>query len=162
MKNKDFIVFLDVDGVLNAKSTVERTPDGYKGIADARVEILAKSIQKIGGSDIVLTSDWKEMKTTDDDYVYLCSKLKKYNLSIAAHTNDKGYNRGEGILEYLKEHSEVKEYVILDDFMYDFSNYTSILEHLLITDGIEMAKHATQTPAVEAIIFLDYIKEFSE
>ncbi len=37
-----FVVFLDVDGVLNIKTTVERTPEFY----DARVEILAKAVRK--------------------------------------------------------------------------------------------------------------------
>ena len=31
MKNKSFVVFLDVDGVLNSRTTVQRTPDGYQG-----------------------------------------------------------------------------------------------------------------------------------
>lgn len=36
MKNKEFIVFLDVDGVLNSRTTVQKTPDGYQGIDDMR------------------------------------------------------------------------------------------------------------------------------
>ena len=28
MKNKHFVVFLDVDGVLNSKTTVQKTPEG--------------------------------------------------------------------------------------------------------------------------------------
>ena len=62
MKNKSFVVFLDVDGVLNSKTTVQKTPEGYRGIDDARVEILSKVIEKMGGGDIVLSSDWKEME----------------------------------------------------------------------------------------------------
>lgn len=41
-----FAVFLDIDGVLNTRTTCERTPDGYKGIDDARIDILAKVIKK--------------------------------------------------------------------------------------------------------------------
>ena len=41
-----FVVFLDIDGVLNTRTTCERTPDGYKGIDDARIDILAKVIKK--------------------------------------------------------------------------------------------------------------------
>lgn len=74
-RHKRFVIFLDVDGVLNTTTTVQKTPDGYTGIDDARVEVLAKTIEKIGGADLVLSSDWKEMKPTDDDYVYLISKL---------------------------------------------------------------------------------------
>ena len=57
-----FVIFLDVDGVLNSRTTVQRSPEGYKGIDDARVEILANAIKKYGSADIVLSSDWKMMK----------------------------------------------------------------------------------------------------
>lgn len=159
MKNKSFVVFLDVDGVLNSRTTTQMTPDGYQGIDEARVEILAKVIEKMGGGDVVLSSDWKEMKITDEDYEYLVSKLAKYGLSISAHTRDQKYNRGAGILAYLEEHQEVKEYVILDDCKFDFESHKRLWERLLITDGLERARFASKTPAVETILFLDYIKE---
>ena len=157
--NKSFVVFLDVDGVLNSRSTVQRTPDGYQGIDDARVEILSKVIQKMGGGEIVLSSDWKNMKCTDDDYVNLVDKLGKFGLSIVAHTEDQKFNRGAGILTYLEEHPDIMEYVILDDCKFDFQDYRKLWERLLITDGIERAKFAAKTPAVETMLFLDYIKE---
>ena len=47
-KHKNFVVFLDVDGVLNTRTTVRQTPKGYQGIDDARVEVLAKTISKFG------------------------------------------------------------------------------------------------------------------
>lgn len=72
-KHKNFVVFLDVDGVLNTRTTVRQTPKGYQGIDDARVEVLAKTISKFGGADIVLSSDWKELEPTDEDYRYLFS-----------------------------------------------------------------------------------------
>ncbi len=120
-RHKRFVIFLDVDGVLNTTTTVQKTPDGYTGIDDARVEVLAKTIEKIGGADLVLSSDWKEMKPTDDDYVYLISKLALCGLSIDGQTQDQMYKRGEGILKYLKSHPEIEEYVVLDDCRFDFS-----------------------------------------
>ena len=39
-RHKHFVIFLDVDGVLNTTTTVQKTPDGYTGIDDARVEVL--------------------------------------------------------------------------------------------------------------------------
>lgn len=131
-KRNKFVVFLDIDGVLNTRTTVQRTPDGYTGIDDARVELLANVIRKYGGADIVLSSDWKTMKETDDDYVYLVSKLNVYGLAISGHTENYMNNRGAGIVSYLDNHPEIEEYVIL----------------------------AERTPAVETLIFLDYIKEF--
>ena len=61
-----FVVFLDIDGVLNTRTTVKRTPYGYTGIDDARVKVLANAIEKCGGGDIVLSSDWKEIMTITD------------------------------------------------------------------------------------------------
>lgn len=158
MKN---IIFLDIDGVLNTRTTVERTPDGYHGIDDARVEILAKAMKKYGNAELVLTSDWKEMKPEADDFRYLVSKLEKQGLRLAGKTTDHWKHRGEGILNYLEEHPEIEEFVILDDQKFDFREYPKLWERLLLTNGIERAEFASKTPAVETIIFLEYIKAFS-
>lgn len=159
-KHNNFVVFLDVDGVLNTKTTVQCTPDGYTGIDDARVEVLANVINKFGGADIVLSSDWKDMKQTDEDYIYLVSKLEMYGLSISGHTQDSKNNRGDGIIKYLEDHPEIEEYVILDDCKFDFNDYEQLWERLLLTNGIERAQFAAKTPAVEAMIFMDYLKLF--
>lgn len=154
-------VFLDVDGVLNTRTTVERTPDGYHGIDDARVEILAKVIDRNGNTELVLTSDWKEMKPEADDFRYLVSKLEKQGLRLTGKTTDYWNHRGEGILNYLEEHPEIEEFVILDDQKFDFWEYAKLWERLLLTNGIERAEFASKTPAVEAILFLEDIKAFS-
>lgn len=155
-----FVVFLDVDGVLNTRTTCQRTPDGYTGIDDARASILANTIKKYGGGDIVLSSDWKEMKPTDDDYIYLVSKMEKHGLSISGHTQDNNRKRGAGIVKYLEKHPEIEEYVILDDCTFDFMDYKKLWERLLLTNGIERAKFASRTPAVETMVFMDYLKLF--
>lgn len=156
-----FVIFLDVDGVLNSRTTVQRSPEGYKGIDDARVEILANAIKKYGSADIVLSSDWKMMKPNDEDFCYLVSKLGKYGLKLAGKTIDCGYKRGAEIQNYIEEHPEIEEFVILDDNKFDFMDYPEIWERLLLTDGIEHARFASDTPAIEAMIFIDYIKEVS-
>ncbi len=157
-EHKKFVVFLDVDGVLNSRTTVQRTPRGYTGIDDARVRILADAIEKCGGADIVLSSDWKEMNSADEDYIYLIKKLEKYDLSIAGETQDSNRKRGVGILTYLEAHPEIEEYVILDDCLFDFHDYRKLWERLLLTEGLEKAQFASQTPAVETILFLDALK----
>ncbi|RGT12202.1 HAD domain-containing protein [Dorea formicigenerans] len=156
----EFAVFLDVDGVLNTRTTVKQTPYGYTGIDDARVEILAHALEKYGGGDIVLSSDWKELNPKHDDYVYLVSKLKKYGLEISGQTFDSNLERGKGIKEYLEQHSEIEEFVILDDMTFDFERYKKFWERLLLTNGIENVKFASRTPAVEAILFLNFIHVF--
>ena len=156
----EFAVFLDVDGVLNTRTTVKQTPYGYTGIDDERVEILAHALEKYGGGDIVLSSDWKELNPKHDDYVYLVSKLKKYGLEISGQTFDSNLERGKGIKEYLEQHSEIEEFVILDDMTFDFERYKKFWERLLLTNGIENVKFASRTPAVEAILFLNFIHVF--
>lgn len=156
-----FVVFLDVDGVLNTRTTVERTPDFHTGIDDARVAVLAKAVRKYENADIVLSSDWKDMKEDEDDFCYLVSKLEKKGLTLVGKTTDHWNNRGEGILKYLELHPEIDEFVILDDNKFDFRDYPNLWERLLITNGIERAEFASETPAVETIIFFDYIKMFS-
>ena len=155
-----FAVFLDIDGVLNTRTTVKRTPDGYTGIDDARVELLAKVIAKMGDGEIVLSSDWKELDENHEDYRYLVSKLGQCGLEISDHTIDRDWKRGKGVKEYLELHSEIEEFVVLDDQKFDFENYKKIWERVLITNGIERAKFASRTPAVEAILFRDYIKSY--
>ena len=81
---------------------------------------------------------------------------------MAAKTSDHWNKRGEGILRYLDSHPEIKEFVILDDDRFDFQDYPKLWERLLITRGIERAVFASDTPAVETVIFLDYIKMFSQ
>ena len=156
-----FAVFLDIDGVLNTRTTCQHTPDGYTGIDDARVEILANVIKMYDSYEVILISDWKEMGEYDDDYLYLLEKLDLYGLSISGKTKDQGHNRGEGIIKYLQSHPEIDDYVILDDHEFDFMDYTQLWERLLLTDGIERAEFASRTPEVEAIIFMDYIRKFS-
>ena len=143
-----FVVFLDVDGVLNT------------GIDDARVKILANAIEKCGGGEIILSSDWKNLDKDHDDYKYLVSKLAQCNLKISGHTTDRALERGKGIKEYLELHPEIEEYVILDDYTFEFEHYKKLWERLLLTRGIENVRFASRTPAVEAILFENYIKEF--
>ena len=149
---------MTVVDLLNLATTVKRTPYGYKGIDDARVKILANAIEKYGGGDIVLSSDWKVLDRNHDDYRYLVSKLEQCGLKISDHTIDKERKRGQGVKEYLESHPEIEEFVILDDQKFDFEHYEKIWERLLITNGIERAEFASRTPAVEAILFRDYIK----
>lgn len=63
-------------------------------------------------------------------------------------------------MEYINEHPEIEDYVILDDCEFDFQDYKNLWERLLLTNGIENAKFAARTPAVEALIFMDYLKLF--
>ena len=61
----------------------------------------------------------------------------------------------------MESHPEIDEYVVLDDNEFDFRDYPNIWERLLLTNGIERAEFASKTPAIEALLFMDYIKDVS-
>ena len=159
-KHNKFVVFLDIDGVLNTRTTIQSSPKGYTGIDDARVTVLANTIRKYGGGDIVLASDWKNLREGDEDYLYLLTKLNREGLTISGKTKDEKNARGVGVWEYLQIHPEIEEYVIFDDNTFDFRDHRKLWERLLLTNGIENAKFASHAPAVEALIFMDYLKLF--
>lgn len=60
------MIFLGVDGVLNTRKTVISSPDGHIGVDDVRIGILAGAVNKYGGGEIVLTSDWKNVRIGGD------------------------------------------------------------------------------------------------
>lgn len=155
-----FVVFLDVDGVLNTRKTVISSPDGHIGVDDTRIGILAGAINKYGGGGVVLTSDWKNVRI-GGDLEYLKEKLMEHGLTISEVTKEHYNKRGQGVWDYLEEHPEIDEYIILDDNRFDFEDFPRLWERLLLTDGIENAALASKTPAVEAILFREYIRELS-
>lgn len=123
------VIFLDIDGVLNCEGSRSRCA-GYRGIDDKKAESLAK-IVRATGAEIVLVSTWKEeWRKTDKAHQgmmanYLDKKLKKQGLTVLdktpAYIEDEILSRGEGILYYLHRH-EVKNYVILDDYQFDYDS----------------------------------------
>lgn len=135
-------IFLDIDGVLNNNDTTERTPEGYIGVEDRFIEKLKKIVDATGAV-IILSSDWRDEWHHNGihgkDMFYLLDKLKKYGLEICdktpGHVKGKGYTgRGREITEYLKKHSGITEYVILDDNdFFDFYQEETCKGHVVIT-----------------------------
>ena len=67
-QKKSFVVFLDVDGVLNTKRSCVQAPSGiYVGVDDARIAILSNSMKQTGADGVVLTTTWKNMREDDED-----------------------------------------------------------------------------------------------
>ena len=81
-------LFLDIDGVLNTRTTVVGAPSGRTGIDESRVRLLKKALKQFGDAAIVLTSDWKLMREDGDDFSYLVSMLGKFGLSLSGKTTD--------------------------------------------------------------------------
>lgn len=95
------VIFLDIDGVLNNRSTVERF-HGVYGIDEALLELF----KRITGVKIVLSSTWrmypKHLK-------HVRSKLEIYDV-----TPQLCGPRSKEIKAWLSNH-EVTDYVIIDD-----------------------------------------------
>ncbi len=165
-QKKYFVVFLDVDGVLNTRRTCAHTPSGlYVGVDEARIAILSNSIKQTGADGVILTTTWKNMREDDEDYIYLVRSLEKYEINILGRTNEEWITRREeGIWKYLELHSEIEEFVILDDQHFGFEDYGKLWERFIDTQGrgIEYSTAASNTPSVSAILFLDAIKQYAK
>ncbi len=118
------IVFLDVDGVLNNSTTRDRVCH-MVGLDDRKIAIL-KEIVDFLNADIILSSSWKEnwhktLKAAQDEFAdALDERLAAFGLRIADRTYDSGFDRGKGILEWIRIHGPLRRYVILDDERFDF------------------------------------------
>ena len=157
------IVFLDVDGVLNCKTTEDviwrdKGKMGIRGIDDSKVELLKKIIDSTGAR-IVVSSTWRinKVKNIFEDYVcfedldekeyadnsrkkrtaydYLKKKLAAFKLKIYDDTPDCGgiYSRGKEIHSWLKEHPEVVNFVILDDEEFQDFYTYNLEDHVVYT-----------------------------
>ena len=161
-----FIVFLDVDGVLNTRTTCERAPsEMYTGIDESRIKILAEAMYECKASGVVLTTTWKDLSPDHEDYIYLKEGLSKHGIEILGKTKEPNqYQRGIGILEFLKKTPEIDEFVILDDQHFDFTDDQKLWENYIDTcgKGIENSVIASKTPTVTAILFYEAIKKASE
>lgn len=157
------LIFLDIDGVLNSHSTKDLCVV-YRGIEDKKVALLKEIVDKTNAK-IILVSSWKEtwykeanFKDKQDELAtYLDKKLASQGLKITDKTDDYDpFQRGEGILEYLRQLKrrdiKVDNFVILDDEIFDYKE-TKLTKHLIQTsfykDGLE-EKHKKK--AIELLL----------
>ncbi len=137
----------------------------YVGVDEARIVILSNSMKQTGADGVVLTTTWKNMREDDEDYIYLVKNLEKYEITVLGKTKEEWVTKREdGIQKYLELHSEIEEFVILDDQHFGFEEYSKLWESFIDTQGrgIEYSIAASKTPSVPAILFLDAIKKYSK
>ena len=142
------IVFLDVDGVLNCRSTGDRF-HGFIGIDDELVRNLSSFVALSSAEEdtrIVVSSTWrmgqdKDGKSIPDSYKYLQEKLDEHGLEIFDDTpfikwgGNGRFRRGREIAGWLYDNREknITGYVVLDDTVFeDFEKY-GIMPHLVKT-----------------------------
>lgn len=149
-------IFLDIDGVLNAYGTDEKTRSksrcgSYLGIDKDKVQRLAKIVKETDAI-LILTSSWKvgwepkgrysvdryDIYTPATNYhaKYLDAHLKKKGkLTLADKTKERNLEeRGMGIKAYLLAHPEITEWIVLDDEIFSDFQRRGIMPHLIKTN----------------------------
>lgn len=104
------VIFLDIDGVLNCRQTIERW-DGFIGIDPVLVKNFLRIIDETGAK-VVLSSTWRRDQNWRDvmrKNGLTCKFLGRTNISYVP-------KRGTQIKEWLDECKKtIDKYVILDD-----------------------------------------------
>ena len=132
-------IFLDCDGVLNNKRYIEKCyrKNGHKPMSmycvpfdPYNLKNLAKLVRKTK-ANIVLTSTWRLDK---EHIAVLKARLAEYGLRIYDMTDNINMIRGAEITEWLKQHRDIENYVVIDDEEYNLSNFIDN-KHLVIVDS---------------------------
>ncbi len=143
------VIFLDIDGVLNAdddfggRSKPNPRIHGILGVSRSKVKRLKRILDETGAK-IVLVSSWKydyHNYITGHENVwgkYLRNKLRKDKIDIMDDTyrydRSAGQNRGLEIKTWLEETTEqIESWIVLDDEIFcDYTTY-DIPKHLVKT-----------------------------
>lgn len=112
------VIFLDIDGVLNSYRTIRRTAGGYVFVGNNQMKRLRRIVIETGAK-VVLSSDWRYNRDDpkyNSDFLELEKELFKYGIRLYGFTPElPSAHRGMEIDLWLKDHSEVNNFVILDD-----------------------------------------------
>ena len=131
------VIFLDIDGVLNAEYTKARC-DGFFGIDGTLVKRL-KEIVDATGAEIILSSSWRFGINKDGEEIpshmkYLHNKLGKQHLRTVGMTIDLKGERGHEIQKWLETNNDiVEQWVVLDDEVFSDFEECGIMSHLVQT-----------------------------
>ena len=110
------IIFLDVDGVLNSRNTTRMTSWGSTFVEDALVQNLKHIIDETGAG-VVLSSNWRYDRNDPSlnmEFLELRDELARYGIYFYDFTPEL-HDRGKDIDQWVKEHPETTNFVILDD-----------------------------------------------
>ena len=113
------VIFLDVDGVLNSNAYVDYTlKNNVKGILeeiDPKTIEMLKYALDVTDAQIVVSSSWRNIRKFEQ----LKELFLRYGINLDEKTPVLGHERGLEIKQYLEEHVDIDQYLILDDDMFD-------------------------------------------
>ena len=143
------IIFLDIDGVLNTSQTFIDIHKEWKTTGIRRVEIdefrvkYLADIIKETNAKIVLSSSWRIF--WNDKLVPLNNQSKelerifnKYNIKIFSKTcYGKFKLRQEEIDDWLNNHNNIDNFIIIDDESFDLNKYVGnkLIKTSIVSEG---------------------------
>lgn len=111
------MIFLDIDGVMLSAASwkpVENLEDGFSAFSKRAVDCLNQLIQNTNAS-IVLTTSHKSRFTREQWNQIFLSRNMSVTIFDKLEDNSESLNRKDEILNYLKAHQLIENYVIIDD-----------------------------------------------
>lgn len=148
------VVFLDIDGVLNSHRTVianggyPHTTRGHeRDMFDDTALKLIRGIVRTAGAQIVLSSTWRKFP----DWEEIGPGL---DLPIIDRTPSLSGTRGEEIADWLRRHTEVERYAIIDDDSDMLEVQKPFFVHTSHFDGFSW-KNAEQLAVLMGIVIYD-------
>jgi len=132
------LIFLDIDGVMLSAASwkpVENLEDGFSAFSKRAVDCLNQLIQNTNAS-IVLTTSHKSRFTREQWNQIFLSRNMSVTIFDKLEDNSESLNRKDEILNYLKAHQLIENYVIIDDdkSLYDLPH--AIKQKLVLTSSI--------------------------
>lgn len=128
------VIFLDIDGVLNSQQSCiywnRRYKEGTHSVANGCMTLcpiacsnLQYVLEKLPDIKMILSSTWRLSDTWKEDL--LNASIPQSILSKIIDVTSKKFSssRGEEIRMYLNEHSEVEDFVIIDDVHWDMGEF---------------------------------------
>ena len=113
------IVFLDFDGVLNSEKYLRASDLTGVAINKEKLLLLKRVIDETGAK-IVLTTSWRshwDKEVCDETGIIINKLFFSVGLEIFDKTPEPSLRREEEIKAWLNSHSDIENFVVLDDMM---------------------------------------------
>ena len=136
------VLFLDIDGVLCTLRAHYAYAHKRRGIIDSWDPVGAKAIKEVcnTGVKIVISSSWRHYCVNPyDKSDILGVRLSEHKLTEHLHKDWKtgiDGTRGKEIRQWLSKHPNIKDFIVLDDDIFDMEDVTPYVIHTNANDGM--------------------------